>query len=178
MRIGIDVSQLVYKTGVSNYLEHLVDSLLQVDKKNNYILFASSLRQDLSFLDKKFGKYTNVQIKTAKLPPTVLDVLWNRLHIVPIETFIGNVDIFLTSDWTEPPTKLAKKMTILYDVIIYKYPEETAEKIVEVQKRKLTWVKKESEKILCISEATKNDAREILNLPEEKLAVIYPGLTL
>jgi len=95
---------------------------------------------------------------------------------MPIENLIGDVDVFITSDWTEPPTKRAKKMTILYDLIVYKYPQETADKIVATQKRKLAWVKKESDMILCISEATKKDASEILGINEKQLEVIYPGV--
>lgn len=177
MRIGIDVSQLVYKTGVSNYLEHLIMNLIKLDTKNEYILFASSLRQDLTFIQEKFGSFTHVTIKTAKLPPVVLDILWNRLHIFPIEMFVGDVDIFISSDWTEPPVKKAKKVTILYDLIVYRYPEETASQIVSVQKRKLAWVRKEIDTIFCISEATKTDAIEILKLEEKNLTVLYPGMT-
>ena len=109
------------------------------------------------------------------IPPTIFDLIWNRLHIMPIEWFIGDVDIFITSDWTEPPAKRAKKATILYDLIVYKYPEETDRKIIETQKRKLRWVKKESSIIFCISEATKRDAMEILGIEENRLRVIYPG---
>ena len=108
------------------------------------------------------------------MPSNLLDILWNRLHICPIEWFIGDIDLFITSDWTEPPARKAKKVTILYDLIVYKYPQETDKKIVEVQKRKLGWVKKESEMVLCISEATKKDAMEILGIEEERLKVIYP----
>jgi hypothetical protein len=71
-----------------------------------------------------------------------LDVLWNRLHIFPIEWFVGEVDVFITSDWTEPPAKKARKATILYDLIVYKHPEETAGSIVDTQRRKLKWAKK------------------------------------
>ena len=60
---------------------------------------------------------------------------------------------------------------------MYKYPEETAKKIIEVQKRKLAWVKKESDIVFCISESTKKDAMEILGIEEKKLHVIYPGIS-
>jgi hypothetical protein len=50
--------------------------------------------------------------------------------------------------------------------------------IVSVQKRKLKWVKKEVQKILCISEATKKDAEELLHIDKSRLAVIYPGVNL
>lgn len=173
MTIGIDISQLAYEnTGVSNYLKNLVETLTKIDKKNKYILFYSSLRRKLPDLD--LAK--NTEIKTFKYPPIVLDFIWNKIHKLPIENFIGNVDIFITSDWTEPPTKKAKKATILYDLIVFKYPQETAGKIIDVQKRKLKWAKKENSKFLCISQSSKKDAIEILNIEKEKLEVIYPGL--
>lgn len=177
MRIGIDISQLAYaNTGVANYLGSLVESLLATDKENEYVLFYSSLRRELnySFINELTG--SRVRIKRFKFPPSVLDLLWNKLHILPIEDLIGDVDVFISSDWTEPPTKKAKKATILYDLIVYKHPGETAAKIVETQKRKLNWTKKECDVILCISESTKRDAVELLGIPEDKLKVAYPGL--
>lgn len=174
MTIGIDISQLAYpNTGVSNYLRHLVEHLLKIDKNNKYVLFFSSLRRDLPKLN-IYGN--NVIIKKFKLPPTSLDLIWNKLRILPIEKFIGDVDIFITSDWAEPPVQRAKKATILYDLIVYKHPEETDSKIVKTQKRKLKLAKKESDIVFCISEATKKDASEILNIEKSKLQVIYPGI--
>lgn len=178
MRIGIDISQLAYpKTGVANYLEHLVDALVEADKKNEYVLFFSSLRKEFPISNFKFPiNSPKVQIKIFKIPPTILDLLWNKLHIMPIESFIGPVDLFITSDWTEPPTKKAKKATIVYDLIVYKYPEETDKKIIETQKRKLKWVKKESDLIFTISESSKKDVEENLGMPGSKIKVIYPGV--
>ena len=177
MKIGIDISQIAYEgTGVANLLSRLVENLLKVDKTNDYVLFFSSLRRKFpSFAKASVGKQ-NFTIKTFRFPPILLDILWNRLHIFPVEWLIGDVDVFITSDWTEPPTMRAKKATILYDLIVYKYPNETDKKIVKVQKRKLKWVKKESDMIFCISEATKKDAMEILGIEENRLKVVYPGI--
>lgn len=202
MKIGIDISQLAHEgTGVANYLQNLVQSLIEQDDKNEYILFFSSLRkkfpissfdfaQDKNFQFPNKSQFPNskIQIKTFKFPPTLLDILWNRLHIVPIEWLIGDIDVFITSDWVEPPTKKAKKATILYDLIVYKYPEEAHNKlnfspfkmiispnIVKSQKRKLRWVKKESSMVFCISDSTKQDVKRILGIEEERTRIIYPG---
>lgn len=182
MKIGIDISQIAYEnTGVSLFTKKLVEHLLKIDKENSYILFGSSLRRK-DVLEKTCNSfdYSNNRkksiVKLYPFPPIVLDFLWNRLHIFPIEWLIGSVDVFLTSDWTEPPTIRAKKATILYDLTVYKYPKETDKRIVETQKRKLKWVKKESDIIFCISEATKRDAMEILGIEEKRLRVIYPGI--
>lgn len=177
MRIGIDVSQVVYSnTGVSNYLAKLVEHLLRHDKENEYVLFFSSLRRDLDLSIFKVQESSRVTIRTFKFPPILLDYVWNRLHIMPIEWLIGDVDIFITSDWTEPPTKKAKKATIIYDLIVYKNPEETARKIIDTQKRKLKWLKKESDIIFTISESSKKDIENILKIDSNKIKVIYPSI--
>jgi glycosyltransferase involved in cell wall biosynthesis len=179
MKIGIDISQIAYeKTGVASFVKNLVENMIEKDRENEYILFYSSLRKTLLLSVFNFPSNTNVSIKTAKIPPTLLDLLWNRLHILPIEWLIGDVDVFISSDWTEPPTKRAKKVTILYDLVIYKFPKETDSKIIATQKRKLYWTKKECDAILCISESTKRDAIEIFDIPENRLKVIYPGVSL
>ncbi len=178
MRIGIDISQLAYpQTGVANYLGNLVKELISNDQENQYFLFFSSLRGKLpsDYVD-FFARHKNVQVKSFKIPPRILDLLWNRIHKIPIEQFLGNIDYFISSDWTEPPAKNARKATILYDLIVYKYPEETAQKIIDVQKRKLKWVKKETEIVFCISKSTVRDAKKLLGIDESKLKVLYPGL--
>lgn len=174
MKIGVDISQLAYeRTGVANYLKQLLIHMLKEDTKNEYILFYSSLRRPLKAFD--FIQAKNVTVKQFKFPPKMLDLFWNKLHIMPIETLIGDIDLFVTSDWTEPPTQKAKKATILYDLIVYKFPQESDALIVATQKRKLKWVKKESDAIFCISEATKRDAIEVLGIEENRLFVTYPG---
>lgn len=175
MKVGIDISQLAHEgTGVEQYLGGLLQELLRQDKKNEYILFFSSLRGKLA---QKYQELSgdNVKIEYFKYPQTFLDIVWNRLHILPIEWLVGDVDVFITSDWTEPPTKRAKKITILYDLIVYKYPEETDRRIVETQKRKLHWALQECSKFLCISKSTKRDAAQILGISEKRLEVVYPG---
>lgn len=95
---------------------------------------------------------------------------------MPVEDLIGKVDIFISSDWTQPPTKNAVKATILYDLIVYKFPAETDRKIIDTQKRRLKWVRKECDLVLCISQATKTDAKNILGIDDKKLRIAYPGI--
>lgn len=178
MKIGIDISQIIYEgTGVSNFTRELVEHMVALDTKNEYVLFGSSLRRRfrLEEFKEKFSIYSHVKVKIYPLPPSFLDILWNRLHIVPIEVFTGTLDVFISSDWTQPPTISARKVTIIYDMIVYKHPKETAEQINKVQKRRYKWVKKEIDEAICISKATKKDAMELLHLPEYKLKVVYPG---
>lgn len=174
MKIGIDISQIVYGTGVSVYTKNLVENLLKIDKKNEYVLFFSSLRKKYQKLNLK-TQNQNLKLKTFKFPPTFLEFIWNRLHILPIESLIGKIDVFHTSDWTEPPAK-CQKVTTIHDLSPLLFPNEVDPKIVTVHKRKLEWVKKESKLVIAVSQSTKNDIVKLLKIPQEKIRVVYEGV--
>ena len=66
MRIGIDVSQAVYGTGVGDYTKNLVDQLTSIDKSDTFVLFGGSLRKRSEF-PRLFPQKTNVELKTSIL---------------------------------------------------------------------------------------------------------------
>jgi glycosyltransferase involved in cell wall biosynthesis len=167
MKIGIDISQIAFPgTGSAVYTENLVKNLLK-EKENQYVLFFSSLRQSAP---------KDFKSKNFKFPPLLLEQIWNRFHVLPIEKLIGKVDVFHTSDWLEPPSH-CPKVTTIHDLIIFKYPERFKRRgghdIVVNLQRKLKWVKKESTLIIAVSESTKQDIVDILKIPTKKIRVIY-----
>lgn len=156
MKIGIDISSVIYGTGVSHYTEKLVENLLKIDKDNSYKLFGGSLRRrgELnSFIGSLSGSFKS---KIFPIPPTLADLVWNRLHILPIEKLIGDINVFHSSDWTQPPAK-AFKVTTIHDLAPIRFPKLTHPKIHSAHKRRLEWVKKEADRIIVPSEATKKD---------------------
>jgi len=180
VRIGIDISQVVYQgTGIATYTQKLVENLLKIDKKNEYLLFGSSLRRRKKlkdFVSSLPGVGGRVKEKISPFPPLILEKLWNKLHVWPIEKLIGEIDVFHSSDWLQPPSK-AKKVTTIHDLIVYKCPQSFSRRgghnIVANQKRRLSWVKNESDLVIADSQATKNDIMEILGIPASKIRVIY-----
>lgn len=154
MKIAIDISQIVYGTGVSHYRENLVKSLLKIDSSNEYVLFAGSFRRKQEILE-KFP-----QTKVFPIPPRLADIIWNKLHILPIEKLIGNVDVVHTSDWAEPPSR-AFKVTTIHDLIPIKFPRMTPAVIRRTHMDRLNWVAKESKRIIVPSTSTKNDLMEL-----------------
>jgi glycosyltransferase involved in cell wall biosynthesis len=165
MRVAIDISQVIYGTGVSAYTENLVKNLLKIDSENEYILFGGSLRRRKEIL-KIFP-----QAKAFFYPPTLADFVWNRLHFFPVEKLIGEIDVLHTSDWTEPPSK-AFKVTTVHDLIPIKFPGIIHPDIVSVFKRRLLLVKKESDRIIVPSNSTKNDLISF-GVDENKIRVIF-----
>ncbi len=177
MKIAIDVSQVVYGTGVSKYIENLIDALLKIDHKNEYILFGSSLRQrnKLNRFKEKNSQYPNVIFKFLPLPLSFLELMWNKLHIFPIDKVIGQIDIFHSSDWIQPPisSKHTKKITTIHDMVVYLFPSSTHPRILANQKKRMLHVKQEVDLIIADSKATKEDIIKFLQIPQEKIEVIY-----
>lgn len=171
MKIGIDISQIIYQgTGTATYTQNLVENLLRIDRENDYLLFGSSLRRkgDLE----AFTNQLKTKSRLYNLPPAVLDVIWNQWHVFPIDNLIGRVDIFHSNDWTQPPSK-SHKVTTIHDLVAYKFPESLHPQIVAVHKRRLVWVKKEIDRIIAVSASTKRDIVELLKFPESKVEVVY-----
>jgi len=174
MKIGIDVSQIVYGTGVSFYTSSLVENLLKIDKTNEYRLLAGTLRQS-DFFKSYFNSlkdFKNAKGKIVSFPPTLADFFSNRLHLLPIESFLGKIDVFHSSDWSQPSTK-AVKITTIHDFGFLKFPATAHPKIKSVMARRFKWVKKEADMVIAISESTKKDIIEILNISEQKIKVVY-----
>lgn len=168
MKIGIDISAVVYGTGVSDYVVDLVTELIKTNA-DDWVLFAASLRRREDVL-RLFP-----QTKAVPIPPTVLDLLWNRLHLVNVENIIGKIDVFHSSDWTEPPSN-APKVTTIHDLSPFLYPTEVDAKIVEVHTRKMKWAVKECQKFICVSQNTASDLQRLFSVPANKIAVIPEAL--
>jgi hypothetical protein len=99
------------------------------------------------------------------------------------------LDIFWSSDWTQPPLRNAKGVTTVFDLIYLKFPQEThpqvsmslknlrfSPDIVATQTRRMKWVTQECHRIICDSNSTKNDLINLLDINPARIKVIYPGI--
>jgi len=167
IRVGMDISQVAHRGGVAIYTQNLSQELSK-NKGLEMTYFYSSLRKSYR------GHLKN--IKKYRLPPTFFEMLFNRWRNVSIERFLGPLDIFHSSDWTQPPSK-AKKVTTYHDLVPIKYPQWSHPKIVSVHKRRLYLIEQEIDHVICVSESAKNDLMEVSSIPKEKITVIYEAPT-
>ncbi len=180
MIIGIDISMLVYQgSGVANYTYNMVRHLLLYDKKNEYRLFYSSLRRpdDFYYLDefKKLG----AKVYDFPFPPWLLNIWWNKFHIIPVEWFIGRVDYYFSSDFLRPPTISGTKgITTIHDLTWKIFPEYHTNDIIQGHERKLQKTIKYGDIIITDSQNTKKDLLKYYPRIRQtnKVLVIYPGI--
>lgn len=163
LKIGIDISQIAHGGGVATYTKELAAAILE-DKGLALKFFYASLRK------KYQGTLPNV--KSYLIPPTILEPLMNRLRLVKIEDLIGQIQVFHSSDWIQPPTN-AKKVTTYHDVIPLKFPDWSEPKIVAVHQRRLRLVEQEIDMVIAVTETIKSDLMAVSKIPESKIKVIY-----
>src|SRR3972149_10873822 len=170
MNIGIDVTQVIFGTGVSLYTKRLVEELLKLDT-NRYILFGGSLRRlgELNgYINTLPGNFSK---RLLPIPPTAANWLFNYVHFPKIESFIGNVDVFHTSDWTQPPSD-APKVTTVHDLVPVKFPKLTHPRVASAHGKAFTWLKKEARVVIAVSQSTKKDLVD-LGIEEGRIKVVY-----
>jgi glycosyltransferase involved in cell wall biosynthesis len=189
MNIGIDISQTAFEgTGVARYTVALAMALLKETTDYRYTFLFNSLRKRPPE-ELIHAISLPHSLKSYPIPPTLASFLWNSLHTFPIENLIGDVDIFISSDWTQPPTRHAKKVTIVHDLVPYIFPEtlttETSLRlaqlrispnIVATHHKRLEWVKKECDAIIADSWSTRKDLIELLGIESERIVVVYPSV--
>lgn len=181
MKIGIDISQVVYQgSGVARFTNDLIRAIVEYDDKNQWFFFFSSLRRNLDQKLIKIIKSKDYQLKVYKYPPSLLSFLWNDLHdlsskFLSYNFSLTSLDWFITSDWTEPLIKNVNKTTIVHDLVYLRHPETVAKNIIRNQEKRLFWVKKESKVIFTDSFATKQDMIQFLNIDPQRIVVNYPG---
>jgi len=177
MDVGIDISGILYGTGVSRYTKSLVESILKSDSQDELTLFGGSLRR----ISELRGFFSTLSSKKARasffpFPPVAADFVWNRLHTLPVETLIGNQDVFHSSDWAQPPTK-AFKVTTIHDLVPIIYPgsfiKDSLRDVVAVHKRRYGWIKKEVDMIIAVSKSTKADIVKYLAIDPKRIKVVY-----
>jgi len=178
MKIGIDIRTLMDRkySGVAEHTLNLVREILKLDQKNEYKLFYNSFKDVKDNLPKFFSQ--NVEIIKTNYPNKVFNYCLQKIwHQPKIDKILGGVDVFLSPhiNFTSL-TKNCKHILVIHDLSFLRYPEF-------FNFRKKIWhglvnVKRlmaQADKIIAISDNTKNDIIDLGKVSEDKIKVIYPG---
>ncbi len=162
MKIGIDISMLVYRgSGVATYTFNLVKHLLRIDKHNQYFLFYSSFRRPDNFTYLEELNKSGGHVVDYPFPPRLLKAWWNTWNIIPVELFTGKVDIFHSSDFLRPPLyKGTRGITTIHDLTWKKYPQFHTNDIVRAHTKKVELTIKNNDVIIVDAIKTKEDLFE------------------
>jgi len=178
MTVGIDIRVLAKgrRTGVEDYTINLLSHLLPKDKSIKYRLFYNSFKKSKS--DYPWLKFSNVKLKTFRIPNRILDLFLRFLKFPKLDKILKGVDIFLSPHFLlTPVSKKAKTIIVFYDLSFIRFPEFFS--LPKLLWHKFVYPKNQAKKadlIIAISESTKEDLVNLYKIEPEKIKVIYPGI--
>ncbi len=179
LHIGIDISQVAYAgTGVARFTHGLIEALLEDKSGHKYTFFFSGLNRRLDPEILKKIKQSGQSYIRWYLPPRALAWLWNERGMQSIGTPLpGQYDVWISSDWTQPPPQIAhKKVTVLHDMVYALYPDTVDPLILNTQTNRLERVATECDLIISDSKSTQRDFVQKFPSFAGQLMTLYPGV--
>ncbi len=177
MRIGIDARFFggEQSKGLGRYTQKLVEHLLQIDKKNQYVIF---LQDD---------EYANWNIKQENVEIVQAPYRWYSLAeqiLMPLKIKQHKVDFMHFPHFNVPLLYRGPFIVTIHDLIISRFPTERATTLGPFKyrikqmayNRVITHAARNAKKIITVSEYSRKDIMDFFNLPEDRIAVTYEAV--
>ncbi|MBI4709099.1 MAG: glycosyltransferase family 4 protein [Candidatus Portnoybacteria bacterium] len=179
MTIGIDIRVLTRgtRTGVEEYAINLLSRLLRLDQNINFKLFFNAYNKIK--LDYDWISLPNVKLYEFGIPNRFLFISTKYLNYPKIDKLINGADIFFSPHFfTAPVGSNCKKVVTFHDLSFKYHPELFSW-------RKRFWQRflmnaraeaKKADKIIAVSESTKQDLVDLYGISPERIKVVYSGV--
>jgi len=178
LRIGIDISTLLDhgpNIGAGRYIINLIRSLLEIDKKNTYILTGRYTSPDhagaVYALGKNF-KNRRIEFKLFRTSPKKLG-LWDRLRFPPIEFLGFRADMLHCPDYLIPPTLNRNIILTIHDLAFIRFPEFNFDWFIKKYTCEVKKNARAAKKIIADSLSTKKDIIKFFKMEPARVKVIY-----
>lgn len=178
MRIGIDIRSLSEGklTGVEVYTTKLLQSLFEIDKKNEYILFYNS-RKPAPKVIKAFVA-PNIRLKAFSYPNKLLNFSFKFLKRPKIDELVGGLDVLFSPNILFfAVSEKCKTVVTFHDLSFEAHKEFFTrwQRLWHFLVNPRHYARK-ADAVIAVSESTKRDLVGIYNLPEEKVFAIHSGV--
>jgi len=174
MHFGLDVRpSLSRPTGVGTYVLGLLDRLPTQAPEDRFSYFSASLKERYPVRDWP----PNTRLVDRRLPVKGLNYAWNRLGWPSLDWLVGStLDLVHSPNPLLVPCRSGKSLVTLHDLFFLKHPEMVGG---EVRRDYVALVRdhvRRADGVICVSEYTASEARRLLAVPEEKIAVTPHGI--
>ena len=175
MKLGLELQPcLKNKSGIGIYTYELTKRLQQYKEieLNGHIfnfLNRNDISKDLDGID--------IEKNICSLfPYGIYRRIW---HYTPIKynwLFRDNADIYHFFNFIVPPRIKGKVITTIHDMTYELYPETMDKRNLKRIKDDIQYSVDRSDKIITVSESSKNDIIKFLNVDESKIEIVYNGV--
>jgi len=170
MRIAFDAKRAYQNnTGLGNYSRSLISSLAALYPQHEYYLMAPKKTEIYG------GEYANMHTITPSGIYKVLSSLW-RSNYVTGDLKKLNIDVYHGLS-NEIPAGIQntniKSIVSIHDLIFERYPKQYKAVDNAIYRKKFSNACKHADKVIAISEQTKQDIIQYYGTPADKIAVCY-----
>jgi glycosyltransferase involved in cell wall biosynthesis len=174
VKVAFDVSPLSHqRAGVGNYMVCSLRGLVEAGA--DVVAFAPvSVRGRRRVEEALAG--IDVERRLLVLPLAhAWRTAWSRLQRPPAERWLGGFDVLHFSDWMYPPQRRGVRATTVHDLVPLRFPEWTHGRTVRMHGAKYRHAARTAHAVICNSEYTARDVRELLHVSPERVHVAYPA---
>ena len=169
MRIGFDAKRAFFnKTGLGNYSRNLINALLHFYPEENYQLYSPKEPK----LFQKVLQNDNVDLS---LPQEGIKAIWRSFGLG--RQLAGDTLHVYHGLSNELPFDLkrgnTKSVVTIHDLIYLLHPEWYPAFDRIVYHKKVKWACENADKVIAISQQTKNDIIRFYNIKPDKIEVVY-----
>jgi glycosyltransferase involved in cell wall biosynthesis len=176
MDFGLDLRpSLSRPTGVGTYVLGLAGRMAALAPDDRFHYFSASMKERYPW--RPWPK--NVHLVDRRLPVRGLNFAWNRLGYPSLDRLVGaSLDLVHSPSPLLIPTRRARRVVTLHDLFFLKHPDMVG---ADVQRDYVPLVRdhvRRADGVICVSEYTAAEARRLLEVPDEKIAVTPHGIDL
>ena len=176
MKILADVRLLARGevSGIEEYTRNLFNALLAVDQENEYLFFYNGFKKRLL---KDQISVENARVINWRIPNKIFDFSSRFLGLPDLGSRF-KADIVFSPHFNILAGRAAPRVVTFHDLSFLHHPD-----FFSWRQRFWHWLQniknqaKSAEKIIAVSEFTKNDLVNTLGVPPEKIQVVYSGIT-
>jgi glycosyltransferase involved in cell wall biosynthesis len=166
-RIGIDARKL-HDFGIGTYIRNLLKQLARIDQVTEYVLVCQP--GDVAIVNE-----LGVNFRAVAEPSGNYSI--SEQVRIPLVLRRERIDLFHAPHYVLPPLTQCRSIVTIHDVIHLLFPQYLPGRLAHVYARACLWAAaKRSDRILTVSETSKNDILRRFKVPAEKIAVIYNAI--
>ena len=167
MRVAIDARKL-HDFGIGTYVRNLLLHLARLDRETDYVVLCQ--HKDCQFV-KKLGENFRAVAEWA-LPYSIAEQFR-----VPMHLRRERVDLFHSPHYVLPPLTPCRSIVTIHDCIHLMFPQYLPNRLAYLYAKTFLHIaSRRSNRILTVSESSKKDIVRLLNVPQEKVTVIYNAI--
>ncbi|WP_129630514.1 glycosyltransferase family 4 protein [Candidatus Oscillochloris fontis] len=182
MIIGVDYTAAAWQgAGIGRYTRELFAATIPRDHSLRYVLFYAARGLPahspyLRALADLCAANPNVQVRPIPISPRLLTILWQRLRLpLPVEHWVGKLDILHAPDFVLPPTR-ARALLTVHDLTFMVRPETADAGLRRYLEVAVPRSLRRADLVLADSQATRADLQRLLGVSPDRVRVLYPGV--